>query len=202
MKYVFVILLFVTAAISFAWQQPNLEYAPCTHYHFDNPTAQVPCDQTIHFAKNIRITDYSKVQGKLSFKLNGQYYEMKQDAVSCYNQPRSAKAGNNIVQATWNNDDMVYFSYNYFKSDWLGSSSTKSPNKYNGNFTIVIDNKSYSTWSKLNEEPTKFEVNVVCAHQYGTNQYLLNGSFSGELKEKETGTIVKISDGKFCSAPY
>jgi hypothetical protein len=197
-----IIVLFIcTLSFSYAFTQ---QQKMCIHYHCDNPAAKYPCNEVIHIASKEKIKDYSKLSGKLSFKLNGQYYEFNEETVHCYNQPSSARTGANIISAKLNDSTSIFLSYNYYNKKWMGKYERPSPNVVRENCTIIINNKSYSNFTKQSEAPTLLNLTVTCAWQYGTANpsYLLNGTFSGELRDKETGAIVKITEGKFCSAAY
>jgi hypothetical protein len=195
-KLLSTITILTTTICSFAQQQKI-----CTHYHCDNPAAKYPCNEVIHIASKERIKDYSKLSGKLSFKLNGQYYEFKDETVRCYNQPSSARTGANIISAKLNDSTSIFLSYNYYNKKWMGKYERPSPNVVRDNCTIIINGKAYSNFIKIEQPPTLLNMSVNCAWQYGTT-YLLNGTFSGELIEKETGAVVKITEGKFCSDKY
>lgn len=173
----------------------------CMHYHCDNPSAKYPCTEVIHVVSKERVKDYNTLSGKLSFRLNGEYYEFTDETVHCYNMPSSAKTGSNVVTARLNDSTSIYLSYQYYNKKWMGKYERPGPGIVRETCTIIINNRSYSNFTKLSVPPTLLNFTVTCAWQYGTS-CLINGTFSGELRDKETDEIVKITEGKFCSNKY
>jgi hypothetical protein len=170
----------------------------CYHYHCDNPNAIVPNCETIHQKQNKRVKDYSKLSGKLSFKLNGKEYKCIESSVNCYVDVAGCCLSIRISGKT-DEYSMINLSYRVPKNSGPVGNNIPATNFVNlERFTFNDSTTSYSNYFTFTDSPTKMRVNVICAYKYARYNYLLNGNFSGELKDEE-GNIVKITDGIFCS---
>lgn len=172
----------------------------CVHYHCDNPSTTVPNCETIHGGSPNKINDCSQVSGKLSFKINGVPYECSGTAAQFYTTQK------NFLEITifgkLNDSSQLLFTYRVKPQTAVGQNLNSRSFVDYGNYQINIGRSAvYFHRDGGTYVNSPLRINVSCAYKYSTNQYLLNGTFSGTLFTM-AGEAVQITDGVFCSNKF
>jgi hypothetical protein len=167
----------------------------CYHYHCDNVNVPYPCTESIHLQSKESIKDTRVLTGKLSYKLNGQYYECIENTVRCHTTMSNFLTI--YITGKISDSSQIVLSYRVQLKHPVGKNVTSASFTNLGNYSIQINNIAYNNFWKIDDTPTEFDIKVNCAYKYGYS-YLLNGSFNGILKDKQ-GNVVNITEGKFCS---
>ncbi len=176
---------------------PAAKNKNCIHYHCDNPKTTAANCETLHPISSNKINDFSKISGRLSFKLNGVQYECSGTSAQFYTVQKNFL--HITIYGKLNDSSQLMFTYRVKPKTPVGKNLNSSAFVNTGNYQInfgrdivynYLDAGTYSN-GPLN-------INVLCAFVYGGIHHLLNGTFTGTLYSK-SGEAVAITDGIFCS---